>query len=130
MVRDIRPPKKRPSHVRSRRATLPKRPRYEPACDLRQVALLKPLVTGGAGYVGSVVANRLVEAGRETVVLDNLSNGHQRAVSAGARFVRGDLLDAPRLRSDLFAPYPYDPRPALFATDEDRPLLVPSGRGG
>ncbi len=62
---------------------------------------MKLLVTGGAGYVGSVVANRLVETGHETVVLDNLSSGHERAVSAGARFVKGDLLDAPRLRCVL-----------------------------
>jgi UDP-glucose 4-epimerase len=62
---------------------------------------LKLLVTGGAGYIGSVVANRLVEAGHETVVLDNLSNGHERAVSAGARFVKGDLLDACTLRGVL-----------------------------
>jgi UDP-glucose 4-epimerase len=53
---------------------------------------LKLLVTGGAGYVGSVVANQLVEAGHETVVLDNLSKGHGEAIPAGARFVVGDLL--------------------------------------
>jgi UDP-glucose 4-epimerase len=62
---------------------------------------LKLLVTGGAGYIGSVVASRLVEVGHETVVLDNLSNGHERAVPEGARFVKGDLLDARRLRCVL-----------------------------
>jgi len=61
---------------------------------------LKLLVTGGAGYVGSVVANLLVEVGHETVVLDNLSSGHERAVPEGARFVKGDLLDACRLRAE------------------------------
>ena len=62
---------------------------------------MKLLVTGGAGYVGSVVANRLVEMGHETVVLDNLSNGHEGAVPEGARFVKGDLLDGRRLRGVL-----------------------------
>jgi UDP-glucose 4-epimerase len=54
---------------------------------------LKLLVTGGAGYVGSVVAHQLVQAGHETVVLDNLSKGHGGAVPEGAGFVEVDLLD-------------------------------------
>ncbi|MFC4910626.1 UDP-glucose 4-epimerase GalE [Actinomadura gamaensis] len=52
---------------------------------------MKLLVTGGAGYIGSVVSARLVEAGHEVVVLDDLSTGHDDAVPAGARFVRGTL---------------------------------------
>lgn len=58
---------------------------------------MKLLVTGGAGYVGSVVAAQLLEAGHELVVLDNLAKGYARAVPAGARFVRADLLDRERL---------------------------------
>jgi UDP-glucose 4-epimerase len=54
---------------------------------------VKLLVTGGAGYVGSVVASQLVEAAHETVVLDNLSKGHEEAVPGGARLVMGDLMD-------------------------------------
>ena len=54
---------------------------------------MKLLVTGGAGYIGSVVANQLIQAGHETVVLDNLSRGYERAVPEGARFVRCDLLE-------------------------------------
>ena len=54
---------------------------------------MKLLVTGGAGYIGSVVAHQLIEAGHETVVLDNLAKGHGKAVSEGARLMRGDLLD-------------------------------------
>jgi UDP-glucose 4-epimerase len=54
---------------------------------------VKLLVTGGAGYVGSVVAHQLIEAGHETVVLDNLVKGHEKAVPEGARFLKGDLLD-------------------------------------
>jgi UDP-glucose 4-epimerase len=62
---------------------------------------VKLLVTGGAGYVGSVVASQLVDAGHETVVLDNLSKGHEEAVPDGARLVRGDLLDEGFVRATL-----------------------------
>ena len=54
---------------------------------------MKLLVTGGAGYIGSVVATQLLAAGHEVVVLDDLSTGHADAVPEGARFVRGSLLD-------------------------------------
>ncbi|MCS7476605.1 UDP-glucose 4-epimerase GalE [Umezawaea endophytica] len=54
---------------------------------------MKLLVTGGAGYVGSVNAARLIESGHEVVVLDDLSTGHADAVPDGARFVRGDIDD-------------------------------------
>ena len=55
---------------------------------------MKLLVTGGAGYVGSVNAAHLVEAGHEVVVLDDLSTGHADAVPEGARFVEGELSEA------------------------------------
>ncbi|HZC18539.1 MAG TPA: UDP-glucose 4-epimerase GalE [Rubrobacteraceae bacterium] len=58
---------------------------------------MRLLVTGGAGYIGSVGASQLVEEGHEVMVLDDLSKGHRRAVPEGASFVRGDLLDAERL---------------------------------
>ncbi|HEX3787906.1 MAG TPA: UDP-glucose 4-epimerase GalE [Pseudonocardiaceae bacterium] len=54
---------------------------------------MKLLVTGGAGYVGSVCAARLIEAGHEVVVVDDLSTGHADAVPEGARFVRGDVAE-------------------------------------
>ncbi|RDG33259.1 UDP-glucose 4-epimerase GalE [Streptomyces corynorhini] len=54
----------------------------------------KYLVTGGAGYVGSVVAAHLLEAGHEVTVLDDLSTGFRAAVPAGARFVEGRIQDA------------------------------------
>ena len=62
---------------------------------------MKLLVTGGAGYVGSVVASQLVEAGHETVVLDNLTKGHRAAVPEGAHLVEGDLLDEAFVRETL-----------------------------
>ena len=55
---------------------------------------MKLLVTGGAGYVGSVCAAHLVEHGHEVTVLDDLSTGHQDAVPDGARLVQADLGDA------------------------------------
>jgi UDP-glucose 4-epimerase len=54
----------------------------------------KYLVTGGAGYVGSVVAAHLVEAGHEVTVLDDLSTGFREAVPAGAEFIEGRIQDA------------------------------------
>ena len=54
---------------------------------------MRLLVTGGAGYVGSVVAAQLLEAGHEVVVLDDLSTGHAGAVPPGAVFVRGTIRD-------------------------------------
>jgi UDP-glucose 4-epimerase len=55
---------------------------------------VKVLVTGGAGYIGSVVASQLVAAGHETVVLDDLSKGHRGAVPEGTRLIHWDLMDA------------------------------------
>jgi len=54
---------------------------------------VRVLVTGGAGYIGSVVASQLVEEGHETVVLDDLANGHREAVPEGARLIHGNLMD-------------------------------------
>ena len=62
---------------------------------------MRVVVTGGAGYIGSVVSEQLVSDGHEVVVYDNLSKGHRDAVVAGARFVQGDLHDAQKLRETL-----------------------------
>ena len=59
------------------------------------------LVTGGAGYIGSVVSEQLVKDGHQVVVYDNLVKGHRGAIVAGAEFVNGDLLDAEGLRGAL-----------------------------
>ena len=62
---------------------------------------MKLLVTGGAGYVGSVCAKALLEEGHEVVVVDDLSTGNADAVPDGARFVLADMVDAaPQLLSD------------------------------
>jgi len=54
---------------------------------------MRLLVTGGAGYIGSVVASSLIEAGHDVTVLDDLSTGHADAVPPRAAFVRGTLRD-------------------------------------
>ncbi len=55
------------------------------------------LVTGGAGYIGSVVVEETLRAGHKTVVFDNLVKGHREMVASEAVFVEGDLLDRPLL---------------------------------
>ena len=62
---------------------------------------MKLLVTGGAGYIGSVVANQLLERGHEVAVLDDLSRGHRAAIPAGARFIEVGLADAEATRDAL-----------------------------
>ncbi|GAA5055541.1 UDP-glucose 4-epimerase GalE [Nocardia callitridis] len=54
---------------------------------------MKLLVTGGAGYVGGVCAQVLLEAGHDVVVVDDLSTGNADGVPAEARFVEGDVAD-------------------------------------
>ncbi|GAA2340512.1 UDP-glucose 4-epimerase GalE [Saccharopolyspora halophila] len=65
---------------------------------------MKLLVTGGAGYVGSVCAARLVEAGHDVVVVDDLSTGHADAIPDGCKFVEADIAEA---AGDLLAE-PFD----------------------
>lgn len=62
---------------------------------------MRILVTGGAGYIGSVVSEQLLMDGHDVVVYDNLVKGHREAIVAGAEFVQGDLLDAEGLRQTL-----------------------------
>jgi UDP-glucose 4-epimerase len=62
---------------------------------------VRVLVTGGAGYIGSVIAARLLARGDDVTVYDDLSRGHVRAVPAGAALVRGDVRDADAVREAL-----------------------------
>ncbi len=55
---------------------------------------MRILVTGGAGYIGSIVTETLIAEGDEVIVFDNLSQGHRAAVHPKAHFVEGDLKDA------------------------------------
>ncbi len=65
------------------------------------------LVVGGAGYIGSAVALKLIEAGHRVTVFDNLSSGHRQAVPAGAELIIGDIGDGAALDA-LFAAHPID----------------------
>ena len=60
-------------------------------------------MTGGAGYIGSVVAKQLLDAGHEVVVLDDLSRGHAGALPPGAEHVPVSLNDDAALREPLAA---------------------------
>lgn len=59
---------------------------------------MRLLVTGGAGYIGSVVAEQLLGAGHQVTIIDNLSRGHRQAVPSGAELVVGDLSDKEQLK--------------------------------
>jgi UDP-glucose 4-epimerase len=54
---------------------------------------MKILVVGGAGYIGSVCTELLVDEGHEVAVFDNLTEGHRRALDSRAQFIEGDLAD-------------------------------------
>jgi UDP-glucose 4-epimerase len=62
---------------------------------------MRVLVTGGAGYIGSVTVERLIERGDDVVVLDDLSTGHRGAIAPGAELRVGDLLDREAVASAL-----------------------------
>src|SRR5450759_1731824 len=68
---------------------------------------MRVLVTGGAGYVGSISVEALVAAGHEVVVLDDLSKGHRDALPDGVRLVQGSYGDAAVVAS-LLAISPID----------------------
>jgi UDP-glucose 4-epimerase len=62
---------------------------------------VKLLVTGGAGYIGSIVARQLLAADHEIVVFDSLERGHRAAVPNGAELVVGDLTDQQAIHAVL-----------------------------
>jgi UDP-glucose 4-epimerase len=68
---------------------------------------MKVLVTGGAGYIGSVVAEQLLAAGHQVIVIDDLSRGHRQAVPKGAELVVGDLAAREKLAA-LFHSHSFD----------------------
>lgn len=64
---------------------------------------MRILVVGGAGYIGSVCAELLLDEGHAVAVFDNLSEGHRRAVDSRAEFLEGDLAGGEQIQSALTA---------------------------
>ena len=67
---------------------------------------MRIFVVGGAGYIGSVCAEILLNEGHEVVVFDNLTEGHRRAVDSRAAFFEGELADRARIQAALSDAHP------------------------
>lgn len=67
---------------------------------------MKVLVTGGAGYIGSVTCELLLDAGHEVAIFDNLERGHRAALDPRAAFFEGDLREAGRIAEVMHAVQP------------------------
>ena len=68
---------------------------------------MKVLVTGGAGFIASHIADAFIERGNEVVILDNLSSGQEENLNPKAEFVRGDITD-PEFIGRLFGEHRFD----------------------
>ena len=67
---------------------------------------MKILVVGGAGYIGSICTELLLDEGHDVCVFDNLTEGHRRAVDSRARFIQGDLADRKQIQAALSSTQP------------------------
>jgi len=67
---------------------------------------MRIFLTGGAGYIGSVCSELLLNEGHEVAIFDNLSEGHRRAVDSRAKFIRGDLADRLQIEAALSSTRP------------------------
>jgi UDP-glucose 4-epimerase len=67
---------------------------------------LKVLITGGAGYIGSVAAHRLIDRGANVVVVDNLAHGHLAALPCGAAWEHADIVDRDTILAVMLAHRP------------------------
>lgn len=67
---------------------------------------MKILVVGGAGYIGSVCAELLLDEGHGVTIFDNLTEGHRRAIDPRAEFVEGDLVDRQSIEKTLAKQHP------------------------
>jgi UDP-glucose 4-epimerase len=67
---------------------------------------MKILVVGGAGYIGSVCAELLLDEDQEVAVFDNLTEGHRHAVDPRAKFIQGDLADREQIEATLSSTRP------------------------
>jgi UDP-glucose 4-epimerase len=62
---------------------------------------MRIFVVGGAGYIGSVCAETLLNEGHEVSIFDNLTEGHRRALDSRADFFQGELADRPQIQAAL-----------------------------
>ena len=67
---------------------------------------MRIFLTGGAGYIGSVCSELLLNEGHEIAIFDNLTEGHRRAVDPRANFIRGDLADRLQIQAALSSTRP------------------------
>ena len=67
---------------------------------------MKIFVTGGAGYIGSICAELMLNEGHAITIFDNLSEGHRAAVDTRAQFIQGDLQDRQSVQSALAKIHP------------------------
>jgi len=67
---------------------------------------MKILVVGGAGYIGSICTELLLDEGNEAIVFDNLGEGHRSAVDSRARFIQGDLAEREKIQETLSSTRP------------------------
>jgi UDP-glucose 4-epimerase len=88
---------------------------------------MRLLVLGGAGYIGSVVVEKAIEAGHDVTALDNLVEGHAAAVHPAARFVRGDAGD-PAVLNAVFADGRFDAVAHLAAETTIATSMTDPGR--
>src|SRR5205807_1437754 len=85
----------RPADAKTRK----RKRRNDEICELK--IQMNVLVTGGAGYIGSVVVEELISAGDEVFVLDDLSKGHREMVATSAGFVQGNIRDSALVEKTL-----------------------------
>src|SRR5260370_30476965 len=67
---------------------------------------MKILVVGGAGYIGSMCTELVLDEGHEAAVFDNLGEGHRRAADSRAKFIQGDLADREKIQTALSSTRP------------------------
>ena len=92
---------------------------------------MRLLVTGGAGYIGSIVAQQLVARGDDVVVLDSLYRGHREAVPAGARrcWTGGAWREVPFFDRALLKPGAAFAGPSLVFESHSATLIEEGWRG-
>src|SRR5215471_9137932 len=62
---------------------------------------MRIFVVGGAGYIGSVCAELLLDEGHEVAIFDNLTEGHRRAADSRANFIQGELAERAQIQAAL-----------------------------